>query len=524
MQRAGETGVAAGGSAGGSRGVLGAIERLGNRLPDPATLFLLATGLVLVFSQLAASLGWSVEKTTLGPAGPVTTRVEPVSLLSSDGLHWLVSSLVVNFRDFPPLAIVLVGMLGIGLAERSGFLPVLLRASLARVPARWLSPLVVFVGVNSSLATDAGYVVLPPIAAALFLAAGRSPVAGAAAAFAGVAGGFGANLVITGLDPMLAGLTESGARLVDPAYRVAATSNWWLMIASTFLLTGVGWIVADRVVEPRLAPSAHESAVPGAAPDGLSHEERRGLRAGLLALALTIAVIALAVLVPGAPLHGADGATPRWVAAIVPLMFFATAVPGLAHGVAAGTVRSDRDAAAMLGETMAAMGPYVVLAFFAGQFVASFGHSRLGEMLAVAGGELLARAALPTALLLALFVVGVAGLDLAMASMSAKYAFLAPVFVPMFMQVGVSPELTQAAYRVGDSVANTVAPLNPYLVILLVVVQRYRPGAGIGTLVALMLPYAAAFGVAWTALLLLWVALGLPLGPAGPLHYPAAPP
>lgn len=534
MQGAGETGGAGSSATGGA---LGAIERLGNRLPDPATLFLLATGLVLVFSQLAASLGWSVEKTTLGPGGPVTTRVEPVSLLSSEGLHWLVSSLVVNFRDFPPLAIVLVGMLGIGLAERSGFLPALLRASLARVPARWLSPLVVFVGVNSSLATDAGYVVLPPIAAALFLAAGRSPVAGAAAAFAGVAGGFGANLVITGLDPLLAGLTESGARLVDPAYRVAATSNWWLMIASTFLLTGVGWAVADRVVEPRTARAASapaapaepaatpaEPAEPAAAPGGLSREERRGLRAGLLALVLTVAAIALAVLVPGAPLHGADGATPRWVAAIVPLMFLATALPGLAHGVAAGSVRSDRDAARMLGETMAAMGPYVVLAFFAGQFVASFGHSRLGEMLAVAGGELLARAALPTALLLALFVAGVAGLDLAMASMSAKYAFLAPVFVPMFMQVGVSPELTQAAYRVGDSVANTVAPLNPYLVILLVVVQRYQPGAGIGTLVALMLPYAAAFGVAWTALLLLWVALGLPLGPAGPLHYPAAAP
>ncbi len=550
MQGAGETG-GAGGAGGGAKGgaggaakggagsaatggALGAIERLGNRLPDPATLFLLATGLVLVFSQLAASLGWSVEKTTLGPGGPITTRVEPVSLLSSEGLHWLVSSLVVNFRDFPPLAIVLVGMLGIGLAERSGFLPALLRASLARVPARWLSPLVVFVGVNSSLATDAGYVVLPPIAAALFLAAGRSPVAGAAAAFAGVAGGFGANLVITGLDPLLAGLTESGARLVDPAYRVAATSNWWLMIASTFLLTGVGWAVADRVVEPRTARAASAPAEPAAtpatpaepaaAPGGLSREERRGLRAGLLALVLTVAAIALAVLVPGAPLHGADGATPRWVAAIVPLMFLATALPGLAHGVAAGSVRSDRDAARMLGETMAAMGPYVVLAFFAGQFVASFGHSRLGEMLAVAGGELLARAALPTALLLALFVVGVAGLDLAMASMSAKYAFLAPVFVPMCMQVGVSPELTQAAYRVGDSVANTVAPLNPYLVILLVVVQRYQPGAGIGTLVALMLPYAAAFGVAWTALLLLWVALGLPLGPAGPLHYPAAAP
>jgi aminobenzoyl-glutamate transport protein len=416
-------------------------------------------------------------------------------------------------------------MLGIGLAERSGFLPALLRASLARVPARWLAPIVVFAGVNSSLAVDAGYVVLPPIAAALFLAAGRSPIAGAAAAFAGVAGGFGANLAITGLDPLLASFTESGARLVEPGYRVAPTCNWWLMIASTFLLTGVGWAVSDLLVEPRLVRAGDTAtaaaAEPGAAsaPPALSRDERRGVSAGLAALAASAVAIALAVLVPGAPLHGANGATPRWVGAIVPLLFLATAIPGLVHGVVARTIRSDRDAAGMLGETMASMGPYVVLAFFAAQFVACFGYSRLGEMLAVTGGEGLARAALPTTLLLVGFVAGVAALDLLMASMSAKYAFLAPIFVPMFMQVGVSPELTQAAYRIGDSVANTIAPLNPYIVILLILVQRYRPEAGIGTVVALMLPFAAAFGLAWTALLVAWVALGLPLGPGGPLVY-----
>jgi len=503
-------------------GVLAAIERLGNRLPDPATLFLAATLAVMALSQLAVTLGWAVEKTTLGADGPVTTRVEPVSLLASDGLYWLVSSLVVNFRDFPPLAIVLVGMLGIGLAERSGFLPALLRASLTRVPARFLAPIVVFAGVSSSLAVDAGYVVLPPIAAALFQAAGRSPIAGAAAAFAGVAGGFGANLAITGLDPLLAGLTESGARLVDDAYRVSPTCNWWLMIASTFLLTAVGWAVADGLVEPRLAGRgghAEPAAPPAAA---LSRDERRGVAAGLVALGATALAIGLAIAVPGAPLHGANGGTPRWVAAIVPLMFLATAIPGLAHGIAARTIRSDRDAARMLGEAMAAMGPYVVLAFFAAQFVASFGHSRLGEMFAVTGGDLLARAELPIGLLLALFVAGVGGLNLLMASMSAKYAFLAPVFVPIFMQVGVSPELTQAAYRIGDSVTNSIAPLNPYLVILLVLVQRYRPEAGIGTVVALMLPFAVAFGIAWTALLVAWTALGLPLGPEGPLAYPIA--
>lgn len=505
-------------------GLLGAIERLGNRLPDPATLFLLGTLAVMGLSQLAVGLGWSVEKTVLEASGPITVRVEPVSLLTSDGLYWLLSTLVTNFRDFPPLAIVLVGMLGIGLAERSGFLPVLLRASLARVPARWLAPLVVFAGVNSSLAVDAGYVVLPPIAAALFHAAGRSPIAGIAAAFAGVAGGFGANLVPTGLDPLLAGLTESGAHLVDREYAVAATCNWWLMAVSTLLLTAVGGWVTDRIVEPRLRQAGAARSAPDAtSPPGvarLSAEERRGLRVGLLVLGLTLAGFALAAVVPGAPLHGSAGRAPRWVASIVPLLFLGLALPGLAHGVAARTIRSDRDAARMLGDTMAALGPYLVLAFFAAQFVACFGQSRLGEMLAVAGGEMLARAALPTPVLLAVFVVAVATVNLVMASSSAKYALLAPVFVPMFMQVGVSPELTQAAYRIGDSITNAVAPLNPYQVIVLMLVQRYAREAGIGTLVAIMLPYTLAFGVAWVALLATWVAIGLPLGPAGPLLYP----
>jgi len=542
--------------ASGTSGWLSDIERIGNRLPDPSTLFLLGTLLVMGLSQVAVTSGWSVEKQVVedlrvevrGPDGapvldPVTHQpltvaaldpatgkplrerrrvaVTAVSLLDRDGFYWVIASLVDNFKNFPPLAIVLVGMLGIGLAERSGFLPALLRASLARVPERLLSPLVVFLGVNSSLAVDAGYVVLPPIAAALYLAAGRSPLAGIAAAFAGVAGGFGANLLITGLDPMLAGLSEAGAHLVDPSYRVAATANWWLMIASTFLLTAVGWFVTDAIVEPRLRREggAGASAAVEKEANVLGPGDRRGLRAGLIALAFVLAAILAAVLVPGAPLYGASGTTPRWVGAIVPLLFIALAVPGLAHGVAARTVKTDRDVARLFAETMASMAPYIVMAFFAAQFVACFGKSRLGELFAIAGGDWLAHAALPRSALLVAFIATVAAVNLLIASMSAKYAFLAPVFVPLFMQLGLSPELTQVAYRIGDSSTNVVTPLNPYLVILLVLAQRYVPRAGLGTLVALMLPYSIAFLVTWTLLLLAWVALGWPLGPAGPLSY-----
>jgi aminobenzoyl-glutamate transport protein len=544
-----------------ARGLLDALERIGNALPHPATLFLLGALAVMALSQLAVALGWEVEKTVtrelrvpvLDAAGaplvdaatgaPVTrgvldertgaparetlrVAVKPVGLLSADGLFWCVKSMVDNFKNFPPLAIVLVGMLGIGLAERAGFIGALLKASLQRIPPALLTPAVLFVGINSSLALDAGYVVLPPIAAALYHAVGRSPLVGLAAVFAGVAGGFSANLLLSGLEPMLAGFTESGARILDAGYRVAPTCNWWFLIASTFLLTGVGWAVTALFVEPRLSRRPEREGGPprgpdrSGAPQGLDPDERRGLGFGLVALGGILALVALARLWPGAPLFGDDGRFPRWIAAIVPLLFLIFFGGGLAYGIGARRLRSDRDVAELLGQTMSAMGPYVVLAFFAAQFVEYFRYSNLGEMLAIAGGEVLVRAALPAPLLLAAFVLATATVNLFIGSLSAKYAFLAPIFVPLFMRVGISPELTQAAYRVGDSVTNVITPLNPYVVIILVLAQRYVAKAGMGTLVALMLPYTVAFVVAWSALLVAWMLTGLPLGPAGPLTYP----
>jgi aminobenzoyl-glutamate transport protein len=534
--------------------LLDTVERLGNKLPDPATLFLGGALLLIGLSELAVRAEWSVEKratrevreTILDAAGaPVldpatqapltrgvldpttgelareafTQTVTPRSLLSSDGGYFALSSLVENFKQFPPLAIVLVGMLGIGLAERAGLIGVLLRTTLGAAPPALLTPVVVFLGVMSSIAVDAGYVVLPPVAAALYAAAGRSPLAGIAASIAGVAAGFSANLLPSGLDALLMGFTTAAARLVDSGYAVEATANLYFMQASTIVLTLVGWLVTARWVEPRLAAAPRAGSGPSASVP-LDASERRGLRAATVAGILVLSLLAVAVAVPGAPLHGAAAnGNPRWVGAIVPLLFVVFFVPGLAYGFAARTLRSDRDAAKVLAETMAAMGAYIVLAFFAAQFIEYFRWTGLGEMLAIAGGSLLARADLPTPLLLACFVGVVTLANLAIGSMSAKYAFVAPVFVPMFMQVGISPELTQAAYRVGDSVTNCISPLNPYLVIALVLMQRYAPASGLGTLLAMMLPYALSFLAVWTALLLAWVALGIPLGPAGPLGY-----
>jgi aminobenzoyl-glutamate transport protein len=504
-------------------GWLDRIERLGNRLPDPATLFALGTLLLMVLSGVAALLGWEVERS----AGDTTEVVRATSLISSDGLWWLTSNLVDNFVRFPPLGLVLVGLLGIGVAERSGLLPVLLRRLLRAAPAALLTPATVLVGILSSVALDAGYVVLPPLAAALFLAAGRSPLAGIAAVTAGVTCGFSANLFLTGLDPLLAGLSSAGAQVLHADYQVAVTANWWFMIASTLVLTLTGTLVTRWLVEPRLqrvTPNdEREAAADEARGNSAGHtafDEARGLRWAALTVSLLCGAIVLAVLLPGAPLAGDGEHFPRWMEVMVPLLLVLFLGPGLAYGLGAGSITSDRDAIAMMGETMRAMGPYIVLAFFAAQFIACFAHSRLGEMLAITGGSWLASLGLPLAPLVLAFVLLVMVGNLVMGSASAKYAFFAPVFVPMLMQAGVSPELTQAAYRVGDSVTNGITPFNPYLVIILAFVRRYLPSAGLGTLLALMLPYTLVFAPIWTLLLGAWVVTGWPLGPGGPLVYP----
>lgn len=490
--------------------LLDRIERLGNRLPDPATLFLMGTLLVMALSAIAVAWDWSVESATLQRA------LRARNLLDSDGIWWLLSHLIENFIRFPPLAIVLVGMLGIGLAERSGLLPALLRALILRTPARLLTPAVVFLGIMSSLGLDAGYVILPPLAAGLYLAAGRAPLAGVAAAFAGVSAGFSANLLITALDALLAGLTQAGASFIDPGYQVAVTANWWFMAGSTVVLTLAGWAVTAWYVEPRLS-TASPSATAMVAE--WSVEERRALRLVLWILAGGLILVVTGVLLPGAPLHGAGTHFARWIEAIVPLMFLLLLVSGVVYGCVAGTIRSDRDAARMLGDTMARLGPYIVLAFFAAQFIESFKYSGLGEILAVAGGEWLVRWALPAPLLMCCFILLAAIVNLVIGSASAKYAFLAPVFVPMFMQAGISPELTQAAYRVGDSVTNVITPFNPYMIIVLAEVQRHTRGSGVGTVIALMLPYALAFLIIWSMMLVVWIITGLPLGPGGDLYY-----
>ncbi len=510
------------------------VERAGNRLPDPVVFFIGGILLVIALSHLAALQGWQVREllpeVSVGEHGTESVEwtesgetFEARSLLHADGLYWILANLVRNFVEFPPLGVVLVAMLGIGLAERVGLINALLKRVVTVTPGALLTPAMVFLGIMSSLTLDAGYVLLVPLAGAIYQAVGRNPIAGIAATFAGVSAGFNANLLITGLDPMLAGFTEAAARTIDPDYRVNPACNWWFMIASTFVITLTAWAVSAFLVEKRLFPASGHGAAPsgedfalGAVTDG----ERRALRRGLLAFAAVMTAVVVSISVEGFPLHG-EGVRgfARWVDAIVPIIFFGTMVPALVYGISAGTITSDRDFARKLGESMAAMAPIIVLAFFAAQFIALFNYSGLDRMFAMAGGQMLARTEIPLALLILAFIAVVMVVNLFVGSMSAKYAMIAPIFIPMLMVVGISPELTQVAYRIGDSVTNAITPLNAYLVIILTFVRKYAPDSGLGTIFAAMLPYTIAFTIVWSLLLLLWMGMGWPLGPDGALFF-----
>jgi len=502
-------------------GWIGRIERVGNALPDPISLFAIGTALVFLVSWFAARAGWSCSVPSTAGAGRVETAR---NLLSAEGFRWLATDLVQIFVRFPPLGLVLTASVGVAVAERTGFLASAMRAALVYVPRALLAPATLLVGLCSTMAADAGFVVLPPLAAAVYRSFGRPAALGIATVTAGIAGGFNANLFLTSQDPLLAGMSQQAAQILDPAYTVNPACNWWFKIVSTLVLMLVGWFVSERIVAPKLAAAAESGPSLGSV---LAREERRGLAWGLGTLALLLALFVLFQQAEWGFLHdppsppGAAPPAPVWIRSIVFLIVAVFFLPGLAYGIAAGSIRSDRDVARMLAEYFGVLAAYVVLAFFAALMVAAFERSNLGILLAVEGGDALAGLGLPTWLLLVAFVFLSISLDLFVVSMSAKWALLAPIFVPLFMGLGIAPELTQAAYRVGDSLANPVSPLNPYLVIVLAFLRRHDEKSGLGTLISLLAPFALAFALTWIPLLLAWAALGLPLGPGGPLVYPA---
>ncbi|HEX7085730.1 MAG TPA: AbgT family transporter [Vicinamibacterales bacterium] len=493
---------------------LALIERGGNALPHPATLFLLMAVAVILVSALAAASDVSAVHPGTGAV------VRPVSLLSIAGLHRILTEMVGNFTGFAPLGTVLVAMLGIAVAEGSGLIGAGLKLVVYSAPRRLLTAALVFAGVMSNTGGEIGYVLLVPLAGVIFAGIGRHPVAGLAAAFAGVSGGYSANLLLGTLDPLLAGLSEEAARIIDPEYVVNPAANYYFMATSTFVITAAGTLVTERIVEPRLGTWRGEQS-PTDMATGLTPAERRGL-AWTAVAAVAVAGLLLWGTVPGDgflrdPQTGSLLRSP-FMSGIVALIFLIGAVLGLVYGLTAGTIRSDSDVMKAMGKSMETLGIYLVLVFFAAQFVAYFNWTNLGLILAVKGADALRAANLGTIPLVVAFVALSAFINLFMGSASAKWAIMAPVFVPMLMLLGYTPEFTQAAYRVGDSVTNIISPMMSYFALIVAFMQRYDPRAGIGTIVATMLPYSVTFFVVWTLLLIAWIVAGLPLGPGAELY------
>lgn len=493
--------------------LLGVIERVGNALPHPATLFAALAAIVVVISGIAARFDLAVTHPGTG------ATIHPVSLLSNSGLHRILTNMVTNFTGFAPLGTVLVAMLGIGVAEGSGLIGATLRLLVLSAPRHLVTFIIVFAGVLSNTASEIGYVLLVPLAGVIFLALGRHPVAGLAAAFGGVSGGYSANLLLGTVDPLLAGLSQEAARIIDPNYQVNPACNYYFMAASTFVIAIAGTWVTERIVVPRLGKYQGSEATEEI--KQLSREEKRGLIAAGIAALVFAAVLALGTVPANGflrdPKTGGLLHSP-FLSGIVAFIFLGGLMVGAAYGIAAGTVRSDSDIVKGMSKALETLGSYLVLVFFAAQFVAYFNWTNLGLIVAVEGAGGLKAAGLGGIPLMVAFTLVTAFLNLFMGSASAKWAIMAPVFVPMFMLLGYTPELTQVAYRIGDSVSNVVSPMMSYFALIIAFVQRYDKGAGIGTVVATMLPYTVVFWIVWTILLVIWLAVGLPIGPGAKLY------
>lgn len=506
--------------------VLDKIEIAGNKLPQPVTLFALLMAIVLVLSWILG--GTTVIKPgTGGTTGVEADYITVQNLLTKEGIQRILTNMVNVFATFPPLGLVLVVMLGIGIAEHTGMISTALRVFVSKVPKSLITFSIVVAGMLSSVAADAGYVVLIPMGGAIFLGMGRHPLAGIAAAFAGVSGGFGANLLPTGLDPMIAAFTQPAANLIDPTYTVNPLSNYYIMAASVPLVGIAGTWVTERIIVPRLGnyvPDA-SSTVEILDVNQVSSKEKRALMWSLIAAVVVIGLV-IASIVPANgllrgdldPVTGVASFQPFY-SSLVPIMFSIFFVSGLVYGISAKTIKNDKDVSAMTAKSMSTMGLYIVIAFVASLFVAFFNWSNIGSVIAVKGSELLHAIGFTGKPLLVAFIFITTIVNLVMGSASAKWALLAPIFVPMLMLMGYSPETTQAAYRIGDSFSNILTPLLPYFPLVIVFMQKYVKNVGIGTLIAMMLPYTIAFMLVRIPKFIAWVWLEIPLGIEGPIYF-----
>ncbi len=495
------------------KGFIGFIEKGGNALPHPAILFAIFALITLVVSGLGSWLGWSGIHPATGES------VDVVNLLSREGLHRILLEMIDSYTGFAPLGIVMVALLGIGVAESSGLIGTGVKALLVKAPRRIITLMVVFTGVLSNMASDIGYILIIPLAGTIFHSLGRHPIAGMAAAFAGVSGGFSANLLIGTIDPLLAGLSTEAANIIDPGYYVMPTANYYFMAVSTFLITFLGAWVTNRWVEPQLGKYEGDVTPEEIVP--LTIAERKGLRNTGIAALVWGALILAGILPENGLLRGADGTILHspLLKGFIAFLFLSASSLGVVYGYTVGTFRKSGDVIDGMSSSFKSLVSFLVLVFFASQFVAWFQWSNLGVLLAIYGADVLQSLNIGLIPLVILFVLFSGFVNLFMGSASAKWAIMGPIFIPIFMLLGYSPELSQAVYRVGDSVTNIISPMMSFFALIIVYFQKYQKDAGFGTIMANMLPYSIAFFIGWVLLLIFWIILGLPLGPESPLNY-----
>ncbi len=491
------------------------IEIVGNRLPHPATIFAMLAGIVILISAISYFLGISAVHPVDGSV--VTVK----NLLSADGIRWIYTNILDNFLRFPPLGYVLVVMVGIGLAEGTGLFAIMIRALVLGAPPKLITGAVVLAGIISGLAVEAGYVILIPLGAMIFHGIGRHPMAGLAAAFCGVSGGFGANFFIGSIDPILAGISTSAAQLIIPDMVVNPAVNYYFMIISSFVVLFVGVWVTDRIVEPRLGN--YEGTAQRFAIEQLTPREKKGLRWAAISAIAFLTLLALTVIPENGLLRNPETGSvlhsPFFDGIIIGILLFFF-IPALVYGRIVGTIRNDKDMMKHIIKSMSGMGGYIVLVFFAAQFVYFFNESNLGLIIAIKGAAGLRDIGFTGPVLIASFVLLSAFINLFMGSASAKWAIIAPVFIPMLMLLdnAYHPGITQAAFRIGDSLTNLVTPMMSYFALIVTFAQKYDERYGIGTIISTMLPYTVILAIVWIATLMLWVWLGIPLGPDGPIY------
>lgn len=497
------------------------VEVVGNKLPDPAMIFFFCLLVIWGLSAIMSQFSWDAIDPRTGEALVVQ------NLLTGDSLADFLSRMVKIFTGFAPLGVVLVAMLGVGVAEHSGFISAGLKRMLDSTPRSFLTPMVVLVAIVSHTATDAGYVLVIPLAGVIFYAMGRHPLAGIAAAFAGVSGGFCANFIPSAIDPLLQSFTQAAAQIIDPSIQVNPLNNWIFNSASSILVISIAWYLTDKVVEPRLQ-SMKVDGNPSDIPkfEQLNAKQTKALRWGSLTMLAGVFALVAVLLPETSPMRDADGALTSFKApimqSIVPIIFLLFLLPGVVYGFMSGVYTSTKDMIDSMTKAMQGMSYYIVMAFFCALFIDAFGKSNLGALLAIEGAQLLQALALPYMVTIVGIIFLTAFVNLFVGSSSAKWALLGPIFVPMLMQLGISPDLTQIAYRIGDSSSNIITPLMPYFPLVVIYCQRYCKGTGIGTLLSMMLPYSICLLIAWTIFLVIYWSLGIPLGIQSSYIYPAA--